>query len=289
MLFLCAGMVFFAGCKMNYFISREELLAMLPGICKNRYQTHVTCKAINNTLWVYLPYTSGRRGFGETEIKDNNALYVDYAIASFNPFRILNPPELRYVSQRIVREIRNLELRCRQPYTFFVLVVTNIDNSSNKMDEYYIGYIDDLKYHQVGVDFSGEGFSRLAWDEEEVGFVGPEGEAKVAASFQDKEGTHVKYHDVTMKEFIEKQIKWRIYKRFTIEYSSVPFDLTDQEKEDAIKAIVKKVIMAYNLDEIEKLYLSDSLSFKLKKTFLEHPMQEIKHHGTEEVTRKPSF
>ncbi|MBI5873975.1 MAG: hypothetical protein HZB36_07570 [Candidatus Omnitrophica bacterium] len=286
---LCSLMVLLTSCENSFKMSREELLGVLPVICKNRYQARVTCRAANDTLWVYMPYSSGRKGLAGTKIKNDNAFNLEYNIASFNPFRKQDPPELRYISQKVVRLMRDLELRCTQPYTFFVLVVTNIEDPNNTVDEYYMGFIDDLKNYNVGVDFSGEGFSRLSWDlekiEEQVDLDGN----KTSSSYRDIEGTHVNYHDVTMQEFVEKQIKWRIYKRFALEYNTTPFDLTADEKKDAIISIVKTVIMAYNFNEFEKFFFKDSSFLGEDKYFLEYPPEAIKHFTGKGVRRRPAF
>ncbi len=287
--FVWLGIIFCFGCEMNTTLSREEFLERFPKILKYRYQTNGTCRVVDDTFWAYLPTTSTRRGMAETEIKDGNSLFLEYSIASFNPFRVKDPPELRHIIQKTVREIRDLQLKCRQPFRFFVLVVSPIDNPFNKQDEHYIGFYDDLKKYRVGVDFSGEGFARLVWDQVKVGTRSGSEEDKTAASFQDKEGEHVPYHNVTMREFIEKQIKWRIYKRFTLEYNTVPFDLSEQEKLEAIIHIVKTVILGYNFNEFERFYLNDSTFFSLKKTFHEHPLEEIKRYNGKGLTRKSAF
>lgn len=283
------GIILCFGCEMNTTLSREEILDRFPKILKYRYQTNVTCRVAGDTLWVYLPITNTRRGAAETEVKENNSLFLEYSISSFNPFRVKDPPELRHIMQKTVREVRDLQLRCRQPFRFFVLVVSPIDNPLNKQDEYYMVFYDDLKNHRVGVDFSGEGFARLVWDSVKVGTRSGSEEDKISASFQDKKGDHVPYHDVTMREFIEKQIKWRIYKRFTLEYNTVPFDLSEEEKLEAIIHIVKTVISGYNFNEFERFYLNDSTFFSLKKTFHEHPLEEIKRYKGKGLTRKSAF
>jgi hypothetical protein len=288
-LLACLGIFLFSGCEMPGKISRDELMERMPLTMKYRYQTTVTCRSINNTLWVYLPYASGRAGEAGTDKNGTDALHLQYRIASFNPFRIQSPPELKHMIQKTVRTIRNFELACREPHTFFVLVVTDIENPLNRMDEYYMGYYDDLKNHRVGVDFSGEGYSRLTWDRAQVGVKAGDEENKAALSYQDIKGEHVNYHELTMREFVEAQIKWRIYKRFTIEYNTVPFDLSDQEKKDAVIDIVKTVVMAYNFNEIATYYLGDVSFLNSKKTYQEHPLAEIKAHRGQGFTRRAAF
>jgi len=80
----------------------------------------------------------------------------------------------------------------------------------------------------------------------------------VSEAYMDTRGDHVKVHPMTLGEFVERQITWRIYKQFSLEYGKVPFNMSRQEKQDAILRIVKKVFIAYNYDEVDTIHLRDS-------------------------------
>ena len=217
-------------------------------------------------------------------------LSVEYSIASFNPFRVVEPPELKFLVQKVLGEIRSLELRCSRPYTFFVLVVTDISDEKNSIDQWHTGYYDDLKKYNVCRDFSGEGYSRLAWSQETItapeGATGAEGKSP---SYRDAQGKHVNYHEITLKEFALKQIAWRVRKRFGVEYYSVPFDLTAQEKREAVMHIVKTVLLSYKLEEFEMIYLKDSSFLEEEQSFSGYMQSDIEKSHPRGVTRKPAF
>lgn len=286
---LAGLLIFFLGCQVSsQKISREDFPEVLSRLCKSKYQTRVICKPAGDTIWMYLPYTPGRSGYAWTDDKDNN-LYIQYSIASFNPYKTLDPPELKFVAQKVLGEIRQLMLKSSNPYAFFVLVVTEISSPKNDSEQWYIGYLDDLKKHDVGRDFSGEGYNRLVWHQEKIAaFTNEKGEV-VSRSYRDAKGEHVNYHDITFREFVDKQIKWRIYKRFTIENNKTPFDLTVEEKQEAIINIVKTVLTAYNFNEFKTIYLRDASFLEEQNKFIGSSAEDIKKHRAAGIIRQPAF
>lgn len=275
------------GCAATGDITRNGFLSILVDICKSKYQTHITCKEIGDTVWVYLPYTPGRSGLAASK-EEGNDLYLEYRIASFNPYRTLEPPELKFLVQKVLGETRKLLLRTVNPYNFFVLVVTDIADEKNKSEDWYMGYFDDLRNYPVCLDFSGEGYSRLVWHREKIEMRRLSDETLEISSYKDRDGIHVRYHNVTLKEFVEKQIKWRVYKKFTVEYNKTPFDLTAQEKKNEVLNIVKTVLQAYNFKEYEKIYLKDSSFLDAQDTEIGYSREELEKDKAE-VMRKPAF
>jgi hypothetical protein len=287
-------------CQAGAAITREEFNSSLADIGKNKYQTHLVCKEVGETIWIYLPYTSARSGIGGTK-EEKNDLYLEYQIASFNPFRTADPPELKFLVQKIVGEIRGLLLNCSSPYKFFVLVVTNISSPLNTWEDWYIGYIQDVKDYYVGKDFSGEGYARMTWSLEEIKLnpvFDKEGnpvldekgkQQQISEAFRDTEGKHVAYHEMTFREFVPKQIKWRIYKRFTIEYNKTPFDVTEKEKKDEVVKIIQKVFKAYNFSEFENIYLRDMSFLDEHKVYTGYTPEQLERYRPEGINRKPAF
>lgn len=276
------------GCAVSAGITRGGFLSILPDICKSKYQTRVTCKEIGDTVWVYLPYTPGRSGLAASK-EEGNDLYVEYQVASFNPYKVIEPPELKFLVQKVLGEIRKLLLQTRNPYKFFVLVVTDISSRINDYEDWYIGYLDDLREFPVCIDFSGEGHRRLAWHRQKIEVpAGSEEQAK-ALSYGDAEGVHIRYHNITLREFVDKQIKWRIYKEFTLEYNKTPFDLTAEEKKDEVIKIVQTVFKAYNFKEYENIYLRDSSFMDEHKTWAGYKREDMEEYKTGRIIRKPAF
>lgn len=325
---LAAVLTLGAGCQQDTAkITRGEFSSVLSAICKEKYQAYITSTPVGDTVWVYLPYTPGRGGNASIKEKGND-LYLDFDISSFNPYRTTEPQELKFVIQKVLGDIRRLLLRSVDPYKFFVLVVTNITSQDVRFEDWYMGHINDVRKYDVGIDFSGEGFNRLVSHSEKVGLTTNDAGQAVPQSYLDLDGRHVNYRDIALKEFIQKQIVWRIYKRFTINYNKIPFDLTRLERQDEVLNIVKTVLMAYKFKEFDKLYLKDSSLTKEKalslvdvgslereawrlsldrdivikllneriKTAGEQPpyyigclLGDIAKYRTEEVKRKPSF
>jgi len=258
--FLTAALML-AGCGTNAKVGREEFSGILSRTCRVKYQAHIVTKAVDETIWVYLPYFPGRYGVAKVQEKNNN-LYIDHEIASFNPYRKTEPAELKFVTQKILVEIRKLLIRCDSPYKFFVLVITDIASLQAGYEDWYMGYINDVLHYGVGMDFAGEGYNRLVWHSEKVEVVDDGSGPARPASYLDETGRHIRYHDITLGEFIQRQIEWRIYKRFTIDYTRVPYDLTALEKQEEVINIVKKVLLAYNFSGYDKFYLRDRFPVK---------------------------
>jgi len=276
------------GCQQGVFVDRKNFVAEITKICKDKYQTYVVAKAVGDTVWLYLPYTPGRGGLAGTQQKDNDLL-LEYRIESFNPFKTLEPPELKFIVQKIIGKICGLLLRCKDPYNFFVLVYTDINNPLNFTDQCHIGYIEDIKHFAVGKDFSGEGYSRLVWNP--VDLKNEEGAlaSEVSVCFKDAQGKHVDYHDITLREFVEKQIKWRIYKRFSIEYNKTPFDLSVKERREEVLKIIQVVLKAYNFKEFEKFSLRDTTFLDESGFYDEFTRKDIENAYYRGITRKPAF
>jgi len=265
-------------------ISRPEFSDSLMRACKTKFQAYVKCREAGNTIWIYLPYTPGRSGFAAAEDKGRE-LYINYSIASFNPYKS-EPPELRFVVQKTLGEIRGLLLECVNPYEFFVLVVSNIDGGP--YDDWYIGYYGDIKKYGVGLDFSGEGHSRLVQHKEKVKTEKRRDE-EVPLSFRDAEGTHVEYRPMDLKEFAVKQMKWRIYKRFSIEYNKVPFNLSAQERRNEIKHIAQLVFSAYGIKDFDSVYLKDSSFLFEEESYEGSSYKDIMEHRSTGIARPPAF
>jgi len=117
--------VFTAGCGPDVAPTpREEFISLAKEAIASKLQTQVEIKESEETVWIYLPYTPGRAGRAASQRREGDLL-VEYAIASFNPFRPKDPPELRILVQKALKELRGLLLRTDPPYEYFVLVVVD--------------------------------------------------------------------------------------------------------------------------------------------------------------------
>ncbi len=248
---------FVAGCTAPPPLPREEFISLAKEAVRRKFQTQVEVKEAGDTVWIYLPYTPGRQGRAASRRREDDLL-VEYSIASFNPFRPKDPPELRILVQKVLGEVRKALLRTDPPYEYFVLVVTDISSKLTFQEDWHIGYMEDVRKHKVGADFAGEGYNRLTWYPQKVQMVPDEEGKLVSEAYKDVRGDHVKVHAMTLGEFVERQITWRVYRQFTIAYGKTPFDMSRQEKTDAVLRIVKTVFIAYNYDEVDTVHLRDS-------------------------------
>jgi hypothetical protein len=237
-------------------ISREEHTVMLTNICKKSYQAKISLTEKGDTLWVYLPYTGRRTGMAETKDFGKERLEISFFVSSLNPFApkspdevlMFAPSELTHVIQGILGDMNRLSSRLKQPYKFYVLVAVNISRQV-VLEDWYMMYAPDFKEYPVGLQYSGESLSRLVVSNKQVD-----------SAYHDVNGAHVNYYDVTLKEFVKKQVEWRMYQRFTEGYSVTPFDMTRKEKFEEVLDILKKTISAYDVKDYDE-YLIKDLSY----------------------------
>lgn len=235
-------------------ITRDNFEAEFVNICRTKYQAHVVPKRTGETMWLYLAFTGKRIGLSETKDEGNGALEVDYYIPSQNPFEprpagerlTFAACEISYLTQNLLGKLRNLQLRSTLPFKYIVLVVTNVSLKTPTEDEFYVMYWPDIQKYSVGLEFTGEALRRLTVYRETV-----------TNAYHDFEGTHIDYHDLTMKEFVLKQIEWRVYREFVEGYNRIPFDMTADEKRVEMVEIVKNVIDGYDYKDFDKFTFID--------------------------------
>lgn len=235
-------------------ITRDNFGTEFVNICRTKYQAHVVPKRTGETMWLYLAFTGKRIGLSETKDEGNGTLEVDYYIPSQNPFEprpagerlTFAACEISYLTQNLLGELRNLQLRSLLPFKFIVLVVTNVSLKTPTEDEFYVMYWPDIQKYSVGLEFTGEALRRLTVYRETV-----------TNAYHDFEGKHIDYHDLTIKEFVLKQIEWRVYRKFVEGYNRIPFDMTADEKRVEMVEIVKNVIDGYDYKDFDKFTFID--------------------------------
>ena len=94
---------------------------------------------------------------------------------------------------------------------------------------------------------------------------------------------------MSLREFVAKQIAWRVYKQFTIEYNKVPFDLSTVEKKDVINHIIQTVLRAYNCKEFENIFMKDADIQQKDIRFVGYPLEDFLKLKTNTIKRKPAF
>jgi hypothetical protein len=264
-------------------ITRDNFETKFVNICRTKYQAYVVPKRTGETLWLYLPFTGQRNGLSKTTESKDRALEVDYYIMSQNPFQprtagerlTFAACEISYLTQNLLGELRNLQLRSILPFKYIVLVVTNVSLKTPTEDEWYIMYWPDIQNYYVGQEFIGEALRRLTVYKETV-----------TNAYHDFEGSHIDYHDLTTKEFVLKQIEWRVYQKFVEGYSRIPFDMTAKEKREEIVEIVKSVIDDYGYRDFDRFTFVD-LSESNKA--IDVSISDLERFRRFEKARMPAF
>ena len=235
-------------------LTRESHGLLFVNKCKKSYQASIRLTEKGDTLWVYLPYTGRRTGMAQTNNFGKDRLEISFFVSSLNPFTpkspdellTFAPSELTHVIQGMLGDLNRLSARLKQPYKFYVLVTTNITQQIPVIEDWFMMYADDFKVCPVGLEYSGESLSRLVV-----------ARTKVDNAYHDINGAHVSYRDITLKEFVERQIQWRIYQRFTEGYSVTPFDITRKEKFEEVLDIIRTTVEAYDIKYYKEFLIKD--------------------------------
>lgn len=202
--------------------TRETVATAIQDICRDEYKIELKSKLIGQTLWIYLPledilvkndqpekYTEK---FNIEKIGDefnNGLLKLEYSI---NPVAKeeeksqgykYNKDAIDKVNSvwRVLRRVMfSLQRTRKYEPRFFSLVMADIKNGFEiKEVSYYL----DLKKVSYGFISWGEYQHRTIQDSN----VAPQ-------IIGDKEGARLEYKDITMEEFITKQIEHRIKLKF---------------------------------------------------------------------------
>lgn len=213
-----------AGCTPSFAptYSKETLDAAVRDLCKKEYGFDVTTRLLTNTLWIYLPiedlFEKAKKperlterfsiDYNQNELRDGN-LRVQYVIKPLSPERTrmqdvtYNKKEMEKINNvwKVLRRvIFSMERSHSEEVRFYCLVVADVKNGI-EIREYF--YAPDLK--KVSYDF-------ISWSEYQHRSIQETG--IFPAIIGDWAGVHVEYREMTMAEFISKQIEQRIRLKF---------------------------------------------------------------------------
>jgi hypothetical protein len=200
---------------------KENIDQAIQDICKNEYSVDVKVKLVGSTLWIYLPlenmivksskpqkYTEK---FAIEENKDelrDGVLKVDYLIKAIPEQEKYEDIEynksaldkMNNAWKALRRVLFSLKQFKKGNPEFCCFVTADILNGFEVRE---ILYIQDLK--KVSYEF-------ISWGEYHHRDIQ---ESLVSDKILgDREGAHLDYRDITMEEFITKQIKHRIKLKF---------------------------------------------------------------------------
>jgi len=236
----------------------------LQDICKNEYKTNVKAKLSGEILWVYIPVEDlfiktdkPEKYFDKYEIEGNTAEFKDgglnlkYAIKNIGNKE--KSQELIYNNKvaekidgvwralrRVIFSMKRSDNTAREPL-FFCLVTADIKNGFETRN---IFHSLDLKKVSYGFISPGE-FQHRSVQESTVNLniIG------------DKEGGHLDYADITMKDFISGQIMHRIKLKFQKPEVEKNADI-DKE----IEKIVSLTIKIYDFHDFNEVDFYNSLT-----------------------------
>ena len=246
--------------KPTYF--KENIEESVRSICQKEYQIDVKVKLVGSTLWVYLPVEDVFIKSDKPEkypekflIEQNNnafqadSLKLEYLIKAV-PEREKQQDykynknvadKVNKVLKVMHRVIFSMEFPKEKGPKFFCLIIADIKNAFETKE---IFYSPDLK--KAAYEF-------ISWGEYQHRVI-QEGNISPAI-LGDKEGDHVVYKDITLKEFIVKQIDHRIKLKFQRPEVDTNVDI-DKE----IIKIVALTLTTYDFKDFTAVELNNLLS-----------------------------
>lgn len=232
-------------------------------ICKNEYKIDVTVKLIGETLWIYIPvediFVKADKPVKYTDkyaISENEMEYKDGDFNLRYAVKIIEEKEKTQdvtYNKRIVGKIDNVWKSLRRVSfsmkrskkenepKFFYLVTADVKNGFETRDLFY--YL-DLKKVSYGFISPGE-FQHRSVQESTA-------DLKIIG---DKEGAHLNYADIAMKDFISGQIMHRIKLKFQKPEVEKNADI-DKE----IEKIVSLTIKIYGFKDFNEVDFYNSLT-----------------------------
>ncbi|MEK6727523.1 MAG: hypothetical protein AABY28_02460 [Candidatus Omnitrophota bacterium] len=232
-------------------------------ICKNEYKIDVSVKLIGETLWIYIPvediFVKANKPVKYTDKYEISENKIEFKDSNFNlryAVKIIEEKEKTQdvtYNKKVIEKTDNVWKSLRRVLfsmkrskkenepKFFCFVTADIKNGFETRDLFY--YL-DLKKVSYGFISPGE-FQHRSVQESTV-------DLKIIG---DKEGGHLDYADIAMKDFIAGQIMHRIKLKFQkpeIEKNA------DIDKE--IEKIVSLTIKIYDFRDFNEVDFYNSLT-----------------------------
>lgn len=245
---------------------KENIDEAIQDICKKEYNFEVKSRLVGSTLWIYLPienlFEKAKKPEKYTEkfsIEQNQqelyqgTLKLQYSIRPLETERVrfqeyvYNKDSTRKINDvwKVLRRVLfSMDRSKAQEPQFFCLVTSDIKNGYELRETFYL-----LDLKKVSYEF-------ISWTEYQHRIIQ---ESNITpAIIDDREGLHISYRDITMREFVTKQIEQRI---------RLKFQKPEVEKTADIDAEIMKVaiktLQIYGFRDFERLELENSLSGKM--------------------------
>jgi len=241
---------------------KEGVAQAIQDICKNEYKLDVTTKLVGETLWIYLPvedilvpnekpdkYTEKFSIENDRVEFEDALLRVDYSIKNipdmektqgykYNKDVIKKIGDVWKVLRRV---IFSMEHSKRNEPKFFCLVTADIKTGIETQELFY--YLDMKK---VSYGF-------ISWEEYQHRAISNTNASQDIIG--DKTGSHLLYKDITMKDFIARQIQHRIKIKFQKPEVGKNADI-DKE----ILKVIAYVMKTYDFEDFDSAELNNLLT-----------------------------
>lgn len=258
---ICVVLCFISGCSSSTTptYTRQDLEKSIPRILSQEYKIDAKSKLLGSTLWIYLPLKDmfekadkPEKVLEKFKIEENenefkgDRLNLNYLIKvvpeneKTQEYKISKAAfkKINHVWEVLRRIIFSMDRKSKSSIKFCCLIIADIKNGFEMKEIFYCQDILKVTYTIIS---PGEYQHRVIFD--------------LAVSRKiigDREGRHVNYKNITLRDFIAEQIKHRINLKFQKPEVNQNVDI-DKE----IEKIIVETINIYGLKDISAAELNN--------------------------------
>ncbi|MBM3254874.1 MAG: hypothetical protein FJZ08_01050 [Candidatus Omnitrophica bacterium] len=220
---LCALLLLFTGCSSStsptYFT--KDIAVAIQNICKNEYDVDVETKLVGQTLWIYLPVENMFTKSDKPE-KYSEIFAVDYAQGEFKEglfkMEYLVRPIPETMRQQGYKYDKAVSEKVNSVWKVLRRVIFSTDHSKDGAPKFFYMVTADIKngfeiqelFYSLDLKKVSYGF--ISWSEYQHRSIQ---ETKLSPFIiGDNKGLHLDYRDISMEEFLSRQISHRIKLKF---------------------------------------------------------------------------
>lgn len=282
----------FAGC------SRAAPPAPLPlseahqkflKICRGEHKLKVILKPLRNTLWIYVPFDDDLMKVSSTpegarksdtsqegpavkyleSVHNDRRFKITYDIhpdknyLQSPGYRLAYSSAYQKISQQVLAGVSRAYFETRDAPQFFVVVIADVKNGVEMEN---IFYLEDLKQYMAFGALPQEEFVKRSIYEArgKTDWIG------------DTEGRHLAYTEITMPEFLAKQIATRI----NFKYQKSSFPPSPDTRSEILNAVAE-TLKSYNFTDFNYVELRD-LNIGRTETIPPAELEDIGKLGNQE-------
>ena len=257
--------IFFSGCKLRQeeqLYSKGEAERKFIQICKEDCNKDVITRFVGSTLWIYFPYEHDILNFKANRYAQMSKFTIAFLKGDFNgeefyfEYYIMPLPKAEENKgytygfiEEVSEDFRNLLSVIYRVYfnaenqpEFYIVVMADIVNG---VEAVYTIYNEDLKKIYNYVVGSEETSKRLLQD--------IRGSLEI---IQDRVGRHLTYEDMSLGQFLAKQIVHRIRYKFLTENFALQGGTKEKISEEILK-IISYCLGTYEFKDFTRVVLKD--------------------------------